>query len=180
MADFSSAWSSTSPLKFNPQFFTGKPIFTPSAGSYSYTPSPTPPSAPAATQDAFSNPLGDLSQSVAATVETQKQLYPIYKQGLLDQAQTQFDLNAANLQQTYPYLSQAAAEATARNLAASKSFLAFKEQQPSNIANIMYQKQAQAGMASTAEYQRALGMAAQAEAAKKFVGLYVGQTFQVE
>ena len=48
---------------------------------------------------------------------------------------TQLAYDKASMEQTYPYVSRAAAEATARNLLASKSFAQFKDYLPTAVAN---------------------------------------------
>ena len=95
----------------------------------------------------------------------------------MDQLNTQLAYNQAAIQQEYPYLSQAAAEATSRNLAASQAMYAFKQTQPSTVQDIMASKQSQVASAADAEYRRSLGMAAQQEAATNFARRYAGQTF---
>jgi hypothetical protein len=64
-------------------------------------------------------------------------------------------------------------------LAASKSFLATKEQMPSNVQAIMASKQSQMATAAGAEAQRQMATAAQQEAAKRFAGSFAGQYIQV-
>jgi hypothetical protein len=87
------------------------------------------------------------------------------------QAQTAADISA--VQQLYPYISRAGAEATARNLAASQAFLAFKEGQPSAT-----QARMQSAQAGEAEMMRAVGSQLQSAAQSPFGRLgYTGRTF---
>jgi hypothetical protein len=89
------------------------------------------------------------------------------------------NLSERQLRQLYPYLSAAGAEATARSLAASKSYRAFTEQMPTNVQNIMASKQAQATSAASAEAERQRATAAQQEAASRYGGRFAGQFIQV-
>jgi hypothetical protein len=76
-------------------------------------------------------------------------------------------------------VSQAANEATARNLAASQAYRSFVEAQPSSVQNIMASKQAQMASAASSEADRARAMAAQTQAAKDFAGRYSGKYISV-
>lgn len=87
-------------------------------------------------------------------------------------------LTREQLASLYPYLSAAGAEATARSLAASKSFLTAKEQMPSSVQAIMASKQGQMLQAATGEAERQRATAAQQEAAKRFAGSFAGQYIQ--
>jgi hypothetical protein len=113
---------------------------------------------------------------------TQKQIidylqaaYPYERQRMVDAAQIQSALTQQELAATYPWLSQAASEATARNLAASQAYRSFAEGLPSNVQNIMASKQAQMASAASSEAERARAMAAQSDAAKRFAGSYAGK-----
>ena len=78
----------------------------------------------------------------------------------------------------FPYMAAASSQATARNLAASKQFLAFKEGSPTAQAERNVLAQNQMASAADSEYRRAMGIAAQQQAAQG--GLrFAGQTFQV-
>ena len=75
-------------------------------------------------------------------------------------------------------MAAASSQATARNLAASKQFLAFKEGSPTAQAARDAVAQSQIVSAASAEKERALGIALQQQAAQG--GLrFAGQTFQV-
>ena len=94
------------------------------------------------------------------------------------QARLSSRLTREQLASLYPYLSAAGAESTARNLAASKSFGAFKEQLPTAVQNIMASKQSQMASAAGAEAQRQIATAAQQDAAKRFAGSFAGKYIQ--
>jgi hypothetical protein len=100
---------------------------------------------------------------------------PLQRQQTIEAAEISAALTGKQLSQLYPYLSAAGAEATARSLAASKAFRAFKEQMPSSVQDIMASKQAQATSAASAEAARQQATALQQQAAKDFAGRYSGQ-----
>jgi hypothetical protein len=87
-------------------------------------------------------------------------------------AKAQADRSYEQMVKSYPLLSQAANEATQRNLAASKNFLATKEMMPTA-------QQARQGAAASAASQSAYALADQQRAAKDFAGRFAGSTFQV-
>jgi hypothetical protein len=95
------------------------------------------------------------------------------------QARLSSQLTQEQLASLYPYLSAAGAESTARNLAASKAFSAFKEQLPSSVQNILASKQSQMASAASAEAARSQAMAMQQDAAKRFAGSFAGKYIQV-
>ena len=94
---------------------------------------------------------------------------------MVDAAQIQSALTQQELAATYPWLSQAASEATDRNLTASQVYQSFAQGLPSNVQNIMASKQAQMAFAASSEAERARAMAAQSDAAKRFAGSYAGK-----
>ena len=108
-----------------------------------------------------------------------KAISPMRMAEMEQAAQLSSRLTREQLASLYPYLSAAGAESTARNLAASKSFLATKEQMPSSVQAIMASKQAQMATAAGAGAQRQVATAAQQEAAKRFAGSFAGQYIQV-
>lgn len=120
-----------------------------------------------------------LSPEAQKWYEISKAMSPIRMQEMEQAARLSADLTREQLATLMPFLSAAGAESTARNLAASKSFLATKEQMPSNVQNIMASKQNQMATAAGAEAQRQLATAAQQEAAKRFAGSFAGQYIQV-
>lgn len=165
------AWSTAFTSKsFDPKFLYKSNLDPSSAFLTSPVSSPT----TNTSTDLFLNPLPDIDPAVKAQVQTQQLLYPLYKQALIDQTNLQFAANQANIASTYPYLSQAATESTARNLGASIRFYKEKQQSPANVQDIMASIQGQRSSAADAEYRRALGTAAQAEAAKNFAKGYAG------
>jgi len=108
-----------------------------------------------------------------------ERMAPLQRQQRIEEAQLAAGLTRQQLSDVMPYLSAAGAEATARSLAASEKFRAFKEQMPSSVQDIMASKQGQVASAADAEYRRALGMAAQQQAAKDFAGKFAGQYISV-
>lgn len=102
----------------------------------------------------------------------QKESYPLERQKMIDQYRLAADLGRQQMLESYPILSQAAWDATQRNLYASKDYRAFAEGLPSNVQNIMASKQAQMATAAASESARAEAMAAQKRAA--VVGAEVG------
>lgn len=94
------------------------------------------------------------------------------------QARLSSRLTQEQLASLYPYLSAAGAEATARNLAASKEFSAFKEQLPTSVQNIVASKQAQMASAAGAEASLKQATAMQQDAAKRFAGSFAGKYIQ--
>lgn len=90
-------------------------------------------------------------------VESRKQLMPLETQQTVEQLRT-----------ALPYISQAAAESVARNLKASKEFLAFKQRQPLAQQAIAESQQQQMLSASQAFGEEARAIAAQLDAATRF------------
>jgi hypothetical protein len=123
--------------------------------------------------------LPDSSAAVKYQLDVAKGLLPLQRQLNLDAAQLQQQINEQGFASAYPWITQAANEATARNLAASKDYRTFAEGLPSNVQNIVASKQAQIASAASSEADRARAIAAQTQAAKDFAGRYTGQTFSV-
>ena len=119
----------------------------------------------------------ELLKNYAAIQQINDAARPGRMQEAFQNAQLQAQLSRQEMADAFPMLSAASAQATARNLAASEKFASFKEGLPSNIQNIMASKQSQLSSASDAVYRRALGMSAQANAAKDFAKNYVGKMF---
>lgn len=94
-------------------------------------------------------------------------------------AELQAQLSQRQLYESYPLLSAAAAESTARNLSASKAYRTFTEGLPSTSGQLMSWKQAQATSAAAGEADRARAVAAQQDAAKNYAGRFAGQYIQV-
>lgn len=120
-----------------------------------------------------------VSQEAQKWYEISKAMSPIRMQEMEQAARLSADLTREQLATLMPFLSAAGAESTARNLAASKSFLATKEQMPSSVQNIMASKQGQMTQAAVGEADRQRATAAQQEAAKNFAGRFAGQYIQV-
>lgn len=104
-----------------------------------------------------------------------ERMAPLERQRRIEETQLEAALTRQQMADLMPYLSAAGAEATARSLAASKSFGIFKEQLPSNVQNIMASKQAQSTSAASAEAARQQATALQQQAAKDFAGKFSGQ-----
>lgn len=124
------------------------------------------------------NAVPSIDDIVAANIKYQQAMVPIELERMVASTRLQQALTGSQLRELYPYLSAAGAESTARNLAASKSFLATKEQTPSNVQNIMASKQGQMLQAATGEAERQRATAAQQLAAKEFAGKFAGQYIQ--
>ena len=120
-----------------------------------------------------------MDQEVKKYLDFYKAISPMRMAEMEQSAQLSSRLTREQLASLYPYLSAAGAESTARNLAASKSFLATKEQMPSNVQAIMASKQNQMLQAATGEAERQRATAAQQDAAKRFAGSFAGQYIQV-
>ena len=120
-----------------------------------------------------------MDQEVQKYLDFYKAISPMRMAEMEQAAQLSSRLTREQLASLYPYLSAAGAESTARNLAASKSFLATKEQMPSSVQAIMASKQTQMLQAATGEAERQRATAAQQEAAKRFAGSFAGQYIQV-
>ena len=142
------------------------------------TPVTAPPATPTNIYETGSA-LPKSSDAVNYYLDIAKGLYPLQRQMALDTFQLQQEQNRQGFADAYPWVSQAANEATARNLAASQTYRSFVESQPSSVQNIMASKQAQMASAAGAEADRARAIAAQTQAAKDFAGRYTGQTFSV-
>jgi len=127
---------------------------------------------------ADTSPIPDTTKSKGIFDEVmkyQQAVYPLERQKIIDQYQLAADLGRQQMLESYPILSQAAWDATQRNLYASKDYRAFAEGLPSNVQNIMASKQAQMTAAAASESARAEAMAAQQNAATNFRGRYQGK-----
>ena len=129
----------------------------------------------------YSNPvdISGIFNNATALQQWQDATRPSRLQEAQQFAQVQADLSRQQMADAFPLLSVANAQATARNLAASEKFASFKQSLPTTVQDIMASKQSQLASASDAVYRRALGMAAQAEAARNFAKGYVGKMFQM-
>lgn len=142
----------------------------------------TPVTAPPATPTniyATGQAVPDINSAANAQFDFLERAYPYQVKLMQDAARIQQQQNEQGFASAYPWVNQAANEATARNLAASQTYRTFAEGLPSNVQNIMASKQAQMASASGAEADRARAIAAQTQAAKDFAGRYTGQTFSV-
>jgi hypothetical protein len=125
------------------------------------------------------NATPSIQDIIKANIQYQTEMLPIDLQRQSMQTGLTRQLNLATMSDLYPFLSAAGAESTARSLAASKSFLATKEQMPSSVQAIMASKQGQMLQAASGEAERQLATAAQQQAAKDFAGRFAGQYIQV-
>jgi len=157
--------------------YTGKLTLTANpfdAGNYSNTGQ----SVTEATQ-LFSNSVPSLTPAAQEQISYQQALLPIMKDLTAFGVEQSFAANQKAMEQAYPFVSAAAAEATARNLEASKNFLlakteatknlaAFQEGLPSNVQNIAASKQGQMLTAANTEAARQYATADQMRAATDF------------
>ena len=122
--------------------------------------------------------VGKPSQTVLDQIYAWKSVQPELSAQRAQEYQMQAELTRKQMSDLYPYMSAAAAEATDRNRRANERYLAFKEQTPTAQAARNAVAQNQIASAADSEYRRAMGIAAQQQAAQG--GLrFAGQTFQV-
>lgn len=117
----------------------------------------------------------DSNDVASRYIKFQKSIYPIERQRQIDAYKDAAALTNEQLASTYPYLSAAAAESTARNLAASKEFAGFKQQLPTTVQDIMASKQNQMASAAASEAERQKATAFQQQAANQFARGYAGK-----
>jgi len=144
--------------------------------NYSQTTS-TPPTVPATVDTApavSTSPVNEDSDEARYRKQSQMWMDLLPAQiGAADMiARAQADRSYEQMVKSYPILSQAANEATQRNLAASKSFLVTKEMTPTS-------QQARQSAAASSAAQADYAMADKQRAAKEFAGRFAGSTFQV-
>ena len=94
---------------------------------------------------------------IEQTVDARKQLMPLETQQTVEQLRT-----------ALPYIDEAAARGLARNLRASKDFLAFKQRQPLAQQAIAASQQQQMSAASSDFAREAMAVADQLRAAADF------------
>jgi hypothetical protein len=102
---------------------------------------------------------------------------PIRMQEQAQAAQLSQQLTEQQLASAYPFLSQAAREATERNLLASKAYADFKEQLPINLQKIAADQQTQAEAAARGEAGMITALANLQNAQRRMN--YRGSTFAV-
>jgi hypothetical protein len=102
---------------------------------------------------------------------------PIRQQERIQEALINQQITQQQLASAYPFLSQAAREATERNLLASQIYADFKERLPSNLQNIAASQQAQASAAASGEAGMITALANLQNAQKTTP--YRGSTFAV-
>ena len=116
---------------------------------------------------------GDLESRIKQVLETSKQFDD---QGLKTQLKQNLLSQGVNIA-TMPIYTRLLEDAARRRLELDKAMLAAREMMPSNIQKIMKSKQEQQNLAADAEYKRALGIAAQQDAATRFAGLGMQRQF---
>lgn len=139
---------------------SGTPSFTPTAADYEGGDKPS---------------TGDVGKEIDKLIKYRAQTLPINLAEMQAAAGLQSALTRQQIRDVYPYLSAAASEATARNLAASQAYRAFAEQLPSSVQNIMASKQQQRQSAQAGEAALQEATAKQMQAAKESQGRFAGQ-----
>lgn len=119
--------------------------------------------------------LPGISQGLRDLIAFDAATAPSKRQARAEEYELAAQLSQRQLNQLYPLLSRAGAEATARSLAASQAYRAFAEQLPSSVQNIMASKQQQMATAAGAEAALQQATAMQQEAASKYPGRFAGQ-----
>lgn len=117
-----------------------------------------------------------LDPQVQQWIDFTKAISPIRMQEQAQAARLSQRLTEQQLASLYPYLSQAASEATERNLGASMRYADFKEALPSSLQTIAASQQAQALNASNAQAALMNAAANMQNATRGFRG-YRGQSF---
>ena len=118
-------------------------------------------------------PTGDLQSQVKDILEAKEEFD---KAGLKTQLKQNLLSQGVNIA-TMPIYTRLLEDAARRRLELDKAMLAAREMMPSNIQKIMRSKQEQQTLAADAEYKRALGIAAQQDAATRFAGLGMQRQF---
>ena len=118
-------------------------------------------------------PTGDLQSQVKDILEAKEEFD---KAGLKTQLKQNLLSQGVNIA-TMPIYTRLLEDAARRRLELDKAMLAAREMMPSNIQKIMKSKQEQQTLAADAEYKRALGIAAQQDAATRFAGLGMQRQF---
>jgi hypothetical protein len=115
--------------------------------------------------NASTNPVPDTAQDEDAYWRRRAMDYSFdtaMYQDMLDKTNQQ---NMLQMQQSYPWLSAAAWDATNRNLYASKDIMAYKQKLPTTLEEIAASRQARAASASDAFARQAAAIAAQNQSA---------------
>ena len=118
-------------------------------------------------------PTGDLQSQVKDILEAKEEFD---KAGLKTQLKQNLLSQGVNIA-TMPIYTRLLEDAARRRLELDKAMLTAREMMPSNIQKIMKSKQEQQTLAADAEYKRALGIAAQQDAATRFAGLGMQRQF---
>lgn len=118
-----------------------------------------------------------IDPTIQQWIDFTRAVSPIRMQEQAQAAQLSQQLTQQQLASAYPFLSQAALEATERNLLASKAYADFKERLPSSMQNIAASQQAQASAAASGEAGMINALANLQNAQKRMN--YRGSTFAV-
>ena len=106
---------------------------------------------PAFEYQSKSGAVPGIDPTIQQWIDFTRAISPIRMQEQAQAAQLSQQLTEQQLASAYPFLSQAAREATERNLLASQTYADFKERLPSSMQNIAASQQAQAGAAASGE-----------------------------
>jgi len=162
-------WNNLSKVKFDATSFA-----SPSSALSSASPVPQTPQIAADNTGNVTTAAGGAAQADIAYLQ---QVTPYMNQWRDQMMNDTLRYNQASLNQVYPYLDAMQTNMINKNLQASEKFYNLKQQSPAGVQAIMESKQGQIDSAADAEYRRAMGTAAQQEAATNFARRYAGQTF---
>ena len=118
----------------------------------------------------------EVNPQIQQWLDFTKAISPIRMQEQAQAAQLSAALTEQQLASLYPYLSQAAREATDRNLMASQAYRGFTELLPTTRQNIAASQQQQMSSAMSSKADMIRAVAAATQAAKSGKG-YRGSTF---
>jgi len=155
-----------------------KSVFTPqkAATGINTTPGQVSRDFPAIDYTQTGSAVPGVNPQIQQWIDFTKAMSPIRMQEQAQAAQLSAALTEQQLASLYPYLSQAAREATDRNLMASQAYRGFTELLPTTRQNIAASQQAQATSAMSGHADMIRAVADAARAAKSGKG-YRGQTF---
>ena len=172
LSDYLSPWQFDKKINFNPKASFSSSQFEDILKTYPFAGTDE-----STIQNQQTQSIGSPQEAIDVNTQWIEKNWPLLQKMQSSSLQSQLEYNQAAMQQAYPYLSQAASEATARNLAASKAYASFKESLPSNLQNIMASRQSQMASAAGAEATREQAMASLVQAVAAARPRYAGQTF---
>ena len=117
-----------------------------------------------------------IDPTIQQWVDFTRAISPIRMQEQAQAAQLSQQMTEQQLASVYPFLSQAAREATERNLLASQTYADFKERLPSNMQAIASSQQGQATQVASSQAALMNAVANLKNASRGFRG-YRGSTF---